>query len=937
MKKKEKKIREYLEERRKIIEEREIEAKKIKQKRVPRKKKSKKSKDYALNELPEIETLKKFFTKFRNKKNGDNKSGFFPFNILFSKKKGGNDLANGKEKAIFFLDRGIFFCIYATIFVFSLLVFPATLNSLEMPKELIFFFLTGLALIFWLVKIILQNRVRLKRSFLFVPISIFLLIYFLSSVFSIYPDRSFWGHNGDESSSLIMLVTCIFYFFIVINHISSRRSVRKILFFTLLSGFFASLYSIFQIWGIHIIELDKLENRSVNTIGTFRASAVYFAGLAVLASGLAVSSSKKIYTFIYLFFILSYLFFLSAVFYKGVWLLFIIAAGLVLVLGITQKRMGKNKIVLSIPSLVFVFGLATLLLGKPLFDPGVISQEMLLSPSNSAKVAVESIKEKPFLGFGPNTFDYCFEIFRPDLGQLSSVNIHKPANYFIMLVATVGLLTLLAYFFLLFVLVRFVIANAFSIFLGENKRGDNTTMIVSIFWLFLTVAGFVCLNNVLLIFLWWLALAVIDIGRPVSSIFSMGFGEKENKNSSLRISFAKSSFLLSIILITFSVLFIVLLHSAGKRYLANYYFQKALDKNFAEQDLAEIENNVKKAVRFDKKRDNYLRNAAVVSLSVAQHKINEEGDKLSGEGSKHVSTYINEAINLAEKSIEINSYDFENYRNLAWIYQAVGDLDESFNEKSLSFYKKSLEFSRDNPNLYYQLGNLYLKLYRKRVDLNLGEQNKMDSKAKEYLLLSEENLKKALDENKYHFEANLLLVATYELLGEGDAAFSKAKENWNMFFGNSQAGFSLATYYYRKGKCELACPILETVLEDSQDYANAHYLLGICLAKLGNLEGALNHMEEVKLYNPNVEFLDEIISDLRKEKIDFLVRLEGGGATSEIENIENNTAEEDESENNTAEEDELENNTAGENESETNETNNNEDETENDDSETEGL
>ncbi|MEA3273423.1 MAG: tetratricopeptide repeat protein [Patescibacteria group bacterium] len=891
MKKRDKEIKEYLKERKKVLKERQTDGETETSKKRKKKKNrlKRKKEDYAVNELPEIKALKSFFSRIggggagrkKQTKGGNRKLSVLDF--LYSKNrknkkgagKGQVSSATNKERLVNFLDQGIHFCIYAVLFIAPLLLIPITPSPLEFPKEIIFSLLVGMATIFWLVKIIVTDKIEIKRSFLFVPITIFLLAYALSGMLSIYPDRSFWGYAGGESSSLLILVICILYFFIVTNNISSRESVKKLLFVTLLAGAIASIYATLQIWGIHIIELHKLENRSINTVGTFTASAIYFAGLAILAGGLAIFSTKKLHSWIYLVFILTYLVFLASVFYRGVWIIFILASGLMLAIGMARKRMKIKHSSVLLPGLVFVFGLVTLLLGKPLLNPGVTSNEMLLGAKDSINIAYESIKEDPFFGPGPDTFSYQYELFRPDLGQFSSMGINKPASYIILLAGTTGLLTLMAYLFLLFVLSRFTIANAFSIFLGKNKRGDTAVTAVSIFWLFLTVASFFYLNNILLIFLWWFALAVIDINRPVSSVFSTGIGKLKNKqNTSLRFGFAKFAFIISVLSVICGSFFIVSMYISGKRYLAAYHYQQALDKNSSEKDLPEISSEIEKAIKLDKKRDLYFRNASIIALSIAQERVNKAGGKLSGEDSKYISDNIGKAVIYAEKAIELNPKDFENYRNIAWIYQEMGGLDKNFSDKSLIAYKQAMNLSRNNPDLYYQLGNLYFSLYQTTLASVVGQKTEVTPKTREYLLSAEENLKKAIDVNKYHFGANLLLVATYDLLGENKAAFEKAKENWNTFFGNSQAGFSVATYYYKNDQCVKARPILETVLEDHHDYSNARYLLGICLAKLGETGEALNHFEEIKLYNQDSESLDNIINDLRNGKTDFLLNLE---------------------------------------------------------------
>jgi hypothetical protein len=869
MEEREVKIKEYLKKRKLIQEERARDYENTKQK------KRKVKKDYALDEFPEREAVKKaaafLIGKFKKKPERNGRSSSQK-ELLKSKNRFWRhfkkDKANGK---FIWLDKGIAFFIYSALFFTPLFIIPATPNPLEFSKQLFLFVMVGSALLLWIWKMITEEKMEIKKSFLFIPITAFVLTYALSSIFSVYPEMSFWGYAESKEVSFSSLLVFALYFLILTNNVSSVKSIRKMLFLILLSGSIAAVYATLQFWGFHVLEIPKLENRLVNSIGNFSASAIYFVSMTILASGMSIFSSKKWLSFFYFIFTLTYLSFLASVFYKGIWILFVFFAGVVLAIGIAERRIRKKTSSIFLPALVFMFALLSLLIGKPILKAGIVPSEILLSPGKSLEIILKSVKENPFLGSGPGTFAYQYEIFKPNMDRFMAAGVNRPTNYVFLLAATTGMLNLVSFIFLIFILSRFTIANTASVFLGRNKKMDITITAVGIFWLFLTATSFFYLSNITLLFLWWVALAILDISRPVKSVFSAVFqDEKEESNTFVRMNIAKISLLTAVIFVAYAAFFTVAIYSSAKNYLAAYYYQRALDKNTDDINLTEVLKDIEKASKLDNGYDLYFRNLAVVYFASVKERINLAGQEFSGEDSKYISDNLTQAVTSAEKSIEINNYDFENHKNLGWVYQEMGKLDASYSEKSLAAYRKSLEFSRENPDIYYQIANLYLDLYNREV-LNAQKQKaEPGAKSKEYLLSAEENLNKSLAINQFHFGANMLLPTILELLNKKEESFKKTEENWKTFWGNTQAGFSLAVRYYKKDDCDQALPILNLILSNYENYSNARYLTGFCLAKQGKLNESLDQFEKIRIHNSKNEILLKIISDLRKGKTDFL-------------------------------------------------------------------
>ena len=766
-----------------------------------------------------------------------------------------------------------------------LVILPVTPSAIDLPKQVILLILTGLSALFWIWRMLLMDKIEIKKSFLFIPITAFLIAYTFSSIFSLSPYNSVWGSFQAEDVSLITLVIMVAYFYVVTNNLKKKAEIRKLIDIFIFAGFLAGIYAVLQLWGVHLISSARLESRLVNSIGEIYESAIFFGGLSLLVGGLSIFTRSRKRTIFYLACIVVFFAFMASTHVEYLNIVLIIAAGLMLTIAIAYKKLNVGRGSFMIPVLVFASSLFLGLLGKPLFDPDVISPNMLLNPSKSLEIASVAIKDDPFLGAGPDTFSYLFEKNRPVMTSFSTLTVYYPRGFILLILATTGVLTSLAYLFLLFVFSRFALANTLAILLGKNRRGDMLVAAVCIFWLYLTVTSFIYPVNLLLLFSWWLALAIIDINRPVRSVFSATLTDEKassvpankqpgdlDETQVFQADIKKISLVISVLFIAFIASLAALSYISVKRYVAAYYYQQAIDENAQDADLDSIAANIDKATRLDEKNDLYFRNRAIIYFARAKEKINlSTQQELSGEDSKEISDNINQALDSAKKAIQLNPNEFENYKNLAWLYQEMYTSNEGFKDKALENYQEALELSKNNPDVYYQLANLYFDFYNKEIQADQGQGGiEENTKAKEYLLSTKENLEKALAINAWHFGANILLVTVYENLGESEAALAKAKSNWEVFKPNSQAGFSLAVQYYKQGEYLKAENLLEIVLKNNPDYANARYLLGFVKAQQGDLDASLDNFEKVKLRNPDNELLDQIIDNLRNNRTDFL-------------------------------------------------------------------
>ena len=98
-----------------------------------------------------------------------------------------------------------------------------------------------------------------------------------------------------------------------------------------------------------------------------------------------------------------------------------------------------------------------------------------------------------FVGTGPETFPYAFQPFRTKILNYSSewdFVFNKPHNYYLEILATMGILGLVSYGILMFKVLRtkhpFLVPSLVSLFVS-NIFGWPTVATTLVFWIYLAV------------------------------------------------------------------------------------------------------------------------------------------------------------------------------------------------------------------------------------------------------------------------------------------------------------------------------------------------------------------------------------------------------------------------------------------------------------------
>jgi len=622
------------------------------------------------------------------------------------------------------------FTVYAALFLVPLFTLPFTANVLDFPKQFLLLFLTIIGFVFWLWAAVSERKFHINLN----PINLFPLgliaAVFVSGVFSLYRYGSFWGWPLPVAESFAAVASFGLLYFLVVNNF--RKSDLPDLIGVLgISAAIAAVYGVLQAFGIYLAPFLSYakDNPAFNTVGSTGGFLVFLAIVLAMILPLAFAAKNK---WAIPMKICAAILFATLVFFNGALTIYLpskagaagydfslapwIALGTgMLSLAIfainNQKFSERNRGMKNTASILFfcavlfsvfnIFARPIVLqisenLGKNI--GGQIGSEIALRQTNSAAVAVETLKQSPrefFLGSGPGTFGYDYVKFRPK--QIAQDNLgwnltfFSGSSEFLNRVATTGVLGGLL--FLLLILVWII--EGFRVLVREEEKIFLPLAVFS-GWLAIAVAAFYYPFNLALMMLFWFALAaVVAVSQEKTVLFPLDT--------------LKKNYAASMIFVVLLIGAIALMVQSAKNYYAEVAYLEAVEA-FAKKDIATAVQKLNIAAdATNRLQDNYLTGLAQAYWAQAEQEIEQKKDQEAQVALQAAAPYLQEAVKNAVQSTEIaNPNNSFNWAFRAQIYRKLIGVDEGFDDWALNMYEKAIKLETSNPTLYNEVGQVYL-------------------------------------------------------------------------------------------------------------------------------------------------------------------------------------------------------------------------------------
>lgn len=599
---------------------------------------------------------------------------------------------------------------YADLFLFgiicsipfiSLVIFTDAVYPYVTAKNFSFRFLLLIGAGIWTILATIDPQYRPHKSKLVNCFLLFLLIVFISDIFGANFRNSFWS-NFSRMEGFLSLI----YYFLFFVILSSTLQTEK-------------RWNIY--WGSHIFVsilifatavLQKMKivfsvdyNRVDSTFGNSSYLAIYSSMIFFLCIYLYYSVSKRLFKVLIMVAALCNLASIYVSQTRSATLAVILCSAFY-VFSVMQN---KKKAALTISSLFTVFvGAIFIFRSKTEFTTNLferISSMSLQDESIQARYQIWSyclraIQDKPWLGWGQESFSYLTGFYNPALWSAPWVD--RAHNLFIEWWVNSGVFGLLAFCFLLVTLMRFI---------WESNLARHRKSALVAFFLSWFVNQFFSIDFFSIAVLFY---SFVTFGHVLQQKPSEAIGDKPKLKKLSRIEVALLAVLFLVIAVGVNYEFNI------KSFITNYQMRQFTKPEFI------LASAVKKPFRtgFDEllKEDHYYETTDI-QLFLAQNALYLLGQNQPGNKYSEYLQFI-----YTDADIELQKLIRDDSKNLTFKYSAASFYSQFMNEpRARALYQELLEkvpqqqyFLIDFAHFHINQGRYSdgVRLYRKAYELD---------------------------------------------------------------------------------------------------------------------------------------------------------------------------------------------------------------------------
>lgn len=556
------------------------------------------------------------------------------------------------------------------LFGVLLLAFPLVFTDLTtdffaLPKQILLAVVTLVALLLFGARLIADAKVKLQRTPFDAPIALFGLFALVSSLLAV--------NRWDSLVTFIPLLFALLLFYLIVNFVKSQSSVLFLIASLVIGASLLSISSALTFFKIYILPFDFAKNQTFTPLGSLLDQALYLALVLPIALYYALPLLKikelKGFSASAIGFFLGFL---------------VVAAGL----GLT------------------VYELFTL--QKPLILP-------LETGFQTAFAAISQdtgrIAQGFFFGSGFGTYLTDFTRFKQITYNLNptlwSFAFFRSSSFVLELLATVGILGIAAFGFLLFRVIGAI---------GEGKKNPILVSLLLAFALsFLLPFSFI--GQTLLFVL--LALFAAAQGLAESKRFfevELYFVAFKKGLIPLSTSSSQSEANVTRLLpVSFFILFLLLggfLGFYSYRYAASdVLFRRSLVSLSKNEGLPTYNSQVS-ALNLFPNKDSYQRIYSQTNLALANSLASSvpQGSSPSAQIQQTITTLIQQSITAGRRATAISPQTALNWQNLSSIYRSLIGFGQNAEVFAIQMSNQATLLDPNNPQRYLDTGGLFYQL-----------------------------------------------------------------------------------------------------------------------------------------------------------------------------------------------------------------------------------
>ncbi len=628
---------------------------------------------------------------------------------------------------------------FLTVLVTGFFFLNQTSEFYEVPKFLILLVLTGILLILWALRCVLDRKISLVKTPLDVPFLLLIVTFANSMFFATSKSLSLIGNLPKIHGGLASMVLYILLYFIIVSNLRKISIVKQIAVLIVASAALLSIFSLCNYFGLNVLGFDLSKAANFTPTGSSFSTvslillALPFPLITILrASQSDLNLKQELIKNIggkTLLSILLGLFTITLVLLSNLPtsenLLPVGLIGGILVFGLAiltspQKNLQKNGLFLALPLL------AALIVGILSFVPGLKSplykygsdfpREIQLPFSTSWKISVSAFRDAPFWGSGPASYLTDFTQYKPiefNNHKYWNVRFDSAYNEYLQILATLGAPGIIVLLLITGVFLSLAIRGLAS---DQSILGLSLSISGIIFFVILALHGSTLITWVI----GSLILAsFMTVHKVVTKQVSLGIATKEdNSVAGLNLKFEgmQEIFLVAVLFLVGAAYFF-----SGKFALADYHHRLALNAVTTGQGL-EVYNQLLRAKELNPYSDLYRTDLAQTNFALANAiAINKGPTEASPSGSlteqdrQNIQTLLTQAIAEGQAATTINPNNPIDWEILAAIYRQISGVAQNALSFSLDAYGHAVQRDPLNPILRLNLGGIYYSV--KNYDL----------------------------------------------------------------------------------------------------------------------------------------------------------------------------------------------------------------------------
>lgn len=583
------------------------------------------------------------------------------------------------------------FLFRAMLFIIPLALWIYNSELFEFNKIVLLYVFSVLIAGTWLSKIVLTKKLIFKRTALDIPILIFLLSQFVSTLVSIDPRTSWLGYYSRFNGGLISYICFFFVYWAYVSNVNAEENKTNLK-WLLGSAILVSIYGILQRLGIDKnVWVQDVQERVFSTLGQPNWLGTWLIGLIPLTYLFVKGKEKNLIVII-----ITSLLFTTLLFTKSRSAILGFSIGTIIyALGTIfeqkSKVATKQTILLFVPLLLIaiVFGTpwtpSITSLGKKVEQVQQNVPVLESGGTESSEIrkivwqgAFEVWKHYPIVGTGVETFAYSYYKFRPIAHNMVSewdFLYNKAHNEYLNLLANTGAFGFLSY----------MLVVGLSLYL-MYKKGDKDK------WIF--ISGYV---SVLASNFFGFSVVPVNLLMFLLPAFCISTKNKADIHEIKNIYNLNSQLLLvSIWVISLGLTFFVF-----KYWYADTLYAMGKSYNDA-NSFIEGRKYMANAVKLSSSEAIYWSELAQSSAGIAS-KLHEANEDLS---SRETAGYALREIDIAEK---LSPRNLNIKRDKYFILLKLLPIDGGLLDEVKNNLVTSLELAPTDAKLYYHLAITYMR------------------------------------------------------------------------------------------------------------------------------------------------------------------------------------------------------------------------------------